>query len=379
MAVSIFFAAVALGWLLLASMSLRGVRTLRSLPALAPARSELPRVSVVIAARDEQARIESTVRRLLAQEGVDLEVIAVDDRSTDGTGEILRRVAATDARLKVVHVDSLPEGWLGKCHACHLGAQAASGEWLLFSDADVWMKPDVIARAVAAALAEDVDHVCLMFGMNHGTLLGKSCHLLATMSLANKAARLGSSHPRAYLGIGAFNLVRAAAYREVGGHVPLRLTVLDDWMLGLLLRRAGKATRAFLAGTDLEADWFATPLGMVRALEKNYFAARNYRLGRVLFSVPLLLLMWGAALAGPCTASAAGSAACLAMFAVVLPAAELAARMRMPGWAALLVPFVFPMLCLVMLNSTFRTLRQGGIRWRDTFYPLALLRSGTYR
>src|SRR5205823_4381069 len=139
----------------------------------------------------------------------------------------------------------------------------------LFTDGDIWMKPDVIARAVGAARAEAADHVCLLFGMSHGTLAGKACHLIATMSLAGQAARLGTGRPDGYMGLGAFNLVRAAAYHEAGGHVPLRLTVCDDWMLGLLLRRAGRSTRAFLAGADVEADWFATPLGMVRALEKN--------------------------------------------------------------------------------------------------------------
>jgi glycosyltransferase involved in cell wall biosynthesis len=378
MGLSLFFGAVALVWLVLTVQTLRGVRAVQTLPPQAGA-GPPPRVSVVIAARDEQGRIETTVRRLLAQEGVALEVIAVDDRSTDRTGEILRRVAALDSRLQVLRVEALPEGWLGKCHACHLGAQGATGEWLLFTDGDIWMKPDVIARAVGAARAAGVDHVCLLFGMSHGTLAGKACHLLATLSLARKAARLGTGRPDGYLGIGAFNLVRAAAYREVGGHVPLRLTVCDDWMLGLLLRRAGRSTRAFLAGADMEADWFSTPLGMVRALEKNHFAARNYRLGKVLVSVLFFLLLWVAGLAGPWTGTPAGTAAGLALLSVTVPAAVLAPRVRLPRRAAVLVPFVFPVLVLVMFNSAFRTLRQGGIRWRDTFYPLDLLRAGTYR
>src|SRR5262245_51471824 len=151
MGVSIFFGAVALAWLALAVLTLRGVRAVKALPPPPEAGAGPPPcVSVVIAARDEQGRIETTVRRLLAQEGVRLEVIAVDDRSTDRTGEILRRVAAADPRLKVLRVDALPEGWLGKCHASHLGAQSVTGEWLLFTDGDIWMKPDIIARAVGA-------------------------------------------------------------------------------------------------------------------------------------------------------------------------------------------------------------------------------------
>ncbi len=379
MGVSIFFGAVALIWLVLAVATLRGVLAVRSLPPVERGAGPLPHVSVVIAARDEEERIETTVLRLLSQEGVEIEVIAVDDRSTDRTAEILGRVAAADRRVQVVRVQELPEGWLGKCHACHLGAQGATAEWLLFTDGDIWMKPNVLARAVSAARTEGVDHVCLLFGMRQGTLAGRACHLLAMMSVASQAARLDTGRPGGYMGVGAFNLVRAAAYREVGGHVPLRLTVCDDWMLGLLLRRAGRASRAFLTGGDLEADWFATPLGMVRALEKNYFAARNYRLGRVLLAVPLVLLLWLAGVAGPWTGTPAGVAAGLALLSVSVPAVVLATRLRLSRLAALLVPFVFPVLVLVMANSTFRTLRQGGIRWRDTFYPLDHLRAGNYQ
>src|SRR5205085_1037843 len=118
--------------------------------------------SVVIAARDEEARIENTIRHLLAQTGVDLELIVVDDRSTDRTNEILRQFALEDARLRVKRVDVLPEGWLGKCHACHLAANEATREWVLFTDADCWLKPDVIARAINVAERERADHLTLM-------------------------------------------------------------------------------------------------------------------------------------------------------------------------------------------------------------------------
>src|SRR4029453_3408271 len=110
---------------------LRWVRRLPSLEAVAAAEGSASaperrvRCSVVIAAREEAARIEGTIRHLLAQRGVEAEFIVVDDRSADGTSEILRRLAKEDARVQVKRVDALPEGWLGKCHACHVGASAA--------------------------------------------------------------------------------------------------------------------------------------------------------------------------------------------------------------------------------------------------------------
>src|SRR3954452_13253827 len=122
------------------------------------------RCSIIVAARDEESRIEGTIRHLLALRDVDAEFIVVDDRSVDGTPEILRRLAAEDSRLQIKRVDSLPEGWLGKCHACHVGASAATGEWLLFTDADCWLKPDVLARALRLAQREGAEHLTLTPG-----------------------------------------------------------------------------------------------------------------------------------------------------------------------------------------------------------------------
>ena len=147
--VSLVFSGTAALFLAMTLAALWHLRWVRRLPALktsaAPERSAsspegLTRCSVVIAARDEEARIEGTLRGLLAQRGVEAEFILVDDQSTDRTGEILRRLAKEDARVQVKRVDVLPEGWLGKCHACHLGASAATGDWILFTDADCWLK-----------------------------------------------------------------------------------------------------------------------------------------------------------------------------------------------------------------------------------------------
>src|SRR6185436_10465400 len=156
------------------------------------------------------------------------EFIVVDDRSTDGTGEILRRLAKEDTRVRVKRVDALPEGWLGKCHACHIGASAATGEWILFTDADCWMKPDVIARALQVAERDGADHITLTSGLASAGVGLKASHLMFLISLANWFSGVNRNRPKSYLGIGAFNLVRASAYRQCGGYEALRLTVVDD-------------------------------------------------------------------------------------------------------------------------------------------------------
>ncbi len=375
--------------------------------------------SIVVAARDEEARIEETVRRLLAQRGVELELIVVDDRSTDRTGEILNQLAKEDPRLSVIRVESLPEGWLGKCHACHVGALAAiredsarqdsraecpdgarsiaprdvvsapSGamlrgparpEWILFTDADCWSKPDVLLRALRVAEREQADHVTLSSGLAVASPGLRAGSLLFHLSIANWFSGVNRDRPKAHLGLGAFNLVRASAYRQCGGYEALRLTVLDDVKLGLLLRRAGKRTRAFVGGDDVEALWGRRLWDAVRLMEKNHFATFEFSLPLALGVITLLTLLMVTAVLGAVSGTNAGLAAALSPFCLSLPAAILARRLDWSWFIALGVPFVMPVVLLCsLLNSTVKTLWRGGIRWRDTFYSLETLRAGNVR
>ena len=337
------------------------------------------RCSIVVAARDEQARIEQTVRHVLAQRCVEIEVIIVDDRSTDNTSDILRKMAEEDGRVRVTRVDFLPDGWLGKCHACHLGAQAAMGEWILFTDADCWLKPDVLARALSAAGRENADHIVITPGLATSSLGTQAWHLAFLISMANWISGVNRDRPRAYFGLGSFNFVRASAYERCGGYQALRLTVLDDVKLGLLLGRAGARTRAFLGGDDVECHWGSTVLSMIRVMEKNYFAAIDFNSLTALAASSAGILLLCLAIVGSFSGTAAGLAAGLAPFSFILPAYVFARRL---GWSwrpATLTPFMFPVLVYAMLNSVFVTLRRGGVRWRDTFYGIETLRKGTVK
>ena len=377
---TILFAGIAAGFALMTAGALFHLRWAHRLPRRPAGDPEtLPRVSVVLAARDEQARIENTVRHLLAQQGVAVEIIVVDDRSTDGTAEILRRLADKDARVKPRRVETLPDGWLGKCHACHVGASAATGEWILFTDADCWIKPDAIASAVAAAEREEVQHVTLTPGIAPETAGAAAWHLIFLMSLADWISGVNRDRPKRFLGMGAFNLVRAPAYRASGGYEALRLTVLDDVKLGLVLRRAGHRTRAFLGGSDVECHWGATVRDMIHIMEKNYFAALEYRTSAALVLGLGAPLVWLGAVVGPFTGTSAGAAAGVALTSLMLPTAMLARRLGWPWRFAALTPLVFPALFYAVLKSTVVTLRQGGVRWRGTFYSLNRLRAGTLR
>lgn len=380
---NIFFLGTAALFLAGACAALWHLRWLRRLPAfdsstVEPAASTQNKVhcSVVVAARDEEARIEQTVRHLLAQRGVELELIVVDDRSGDRTGEILRQLAKEDLRLGVVRVDALPERWLGKCHACHVGALAAKGEWILFTDADCWSQPDVLLRALQVAQREQADHVTLTSGLAVPNLGLRAGSLLFHLSLANWFSGVNRDRPKSFLGFGAFNLVRTSAYRQCGGYEALRLTVLDDVKLGLLLRRAGKRTRAFLGVQDVEAHWGTRLWDTVRLMEKNYFAALDFNLPLALGVITFLTLLMVGSVLGLFSGTFAGLVAALSPFSLAVPAAILARRIGWPWFIALGVPFAMPISVCALLNSTFATLKNRGIRWRETFYPLEMLRAG---
>ena len=359
-------------------MTLRTLLCLRSchrLPKNLPV-GKTPFVSVIFAACDEQDRVEGTVRHLFAQQHVEVEIIAVDDRSRDATGQILKTLSSEDPRLYPKRVDILPEDWLGKSHACHVGASSARGEWLLFTDADCWLKPDTIARALAVGQKENVEHVTLTPGVSPQTVPAEAWHIAFLMSAADWLHGVNQDQPKSHLGIGAFNLVRADTYRKFGGHLALRLSVVDDVKLGLLVRRSGGRTRAFIGGDDVECHWGVTVRQMMKIMEKNYFAAIDYRTFAGFFVGAVLPLVWLACLIGPFTGTILGYAAAAALLSCSVPALILARRLRWPIRGAILTPFVFVALFFAILNSTWTTLKQGGINWRKTFYPLDKLRAG---
>ncbi|NIM00596.1 MAG: glycosyltransferase [Acidobacteria bacterium] len=333
-----------------------------------------PSVTVVVPARNERDRIEESVRRLLAQRAVDLELVVVDDRSDDGTTEILRRLDGEDPRLRVMRIDELPVGWLGKPYACHLGAINARGDWILFTDADIWMNPDLIADSIRAAEAERSDLVCLLPAQKRITLWGRAALLTFSMALAITAGRANSDSRLAPVGIGAYNLVRATAYRRVGGYEALRMEVIDDMKLGLLLMHNGSRLRCWTAADEAEMDWAATPRELVRALDKNFIALAELNFGAATLGIVITLAAWITAWVGPFSNGWTGYAAFGGMVSMILPGALFARHSKWGLLPAFLTPLIFPLLPWSLLRSAWLTWRQGGIRWRETVYPLELLR-----
>ncbi|HEV2149000.1 MAG TPA: glycosyltransferase family 2 protein [Longimicrobiaceae bacterium] len=358
---------------------LRGARSLRRLDEVPPVPdAEAPPVSVVIAARNEERDIEHALASVLAQRYGPLEVVVVDDRSADATGAILDRMAAENPRLRVAHVAELPPGWLGKNHALHVGAAAARGEYLLFTDADVVMEPDTLARAVGYVRAHGIDHAAAGPRVELPSLPLRVFVVLFTLffSIAFRPWKARDPRSPAHVGVGAFNLVRAEAYRAAGGHRPIRMRPDDDLKLGKLMKKHG-FRQDFLVGTkSLRVEWYRTFGELVRGLMKNSFAGVDYRLGFVVATTLLQLLVF--VLPWVAVWLTGGAAQLLFAVAVLLMFTMYAGTARTQGVSPLYGVF-FPVATLAFLYIVWRavvvTLANDGIDWRGTHYPLDELRA----
>ena len=361
-------------WFLVAGVGTRRLRRLADIDARPL--DNPPQVSVVIAARQEAQHLGAALTALLAQAYPAFEVVLVNDRSTDATGAIADEMARVDRRLQVVHVTALPPGWLGKTHAMHVGAARARGDYLLFTDGDVVFAPGTLSRAMRVVVQDDVDHLAVIPCITSPSrVLRWSVGAFAIFFLLfTRAWQVSDPRRRASIGIGAFNLVRTSAYRAAGGHEPIRLRPDDDLRLGRLLKSRGAKAAVWRSAGMVEVDWYPSVRALIHGMEKNSFAALDYRLGAAIWSAAAQLL-YAAAFLTPVWVTGPWRVVALVDLSVILVASAAAARVvRQPGWSALLQPVVMPFMAWVQARAVFLTLRRGGIIWRDTFYPLSELR-----
>jgi len=340
--------------------------------------TKLPRVSIIVPARNEAAMIENAMHSLLTIDYPDYEVIAVDDRSEDATGAILDRLKAEcGSRLVVVHVRELPPGWLGKTHAMWSAARAATGEWILFSDADVVHAPEALRRAVHYAVQEQADHMVLL-----PTMLMESAGermmipFFQTMFIfAFRPWKVRDPKARDSIGVGAFNLIRRAAYEKIGTYESMRLSVVDDMRLGEKVKQAGLASRVAFGEGMVTVRWAVGARGVVQNLTKNFFAQVRYNVAfAIAASCGLLWLHLGPWLG---TAFAPGWSRvgyAVALGSVVAVYAGMGRRLKIGKGYVLLHPVASVVMVFTLLRSAAVTLARGGVEWRGTFYSLQKLK-----
>jgi hypothetical protein len=249
--------------------------------------STWPKVSVIVPCRNEAAGVEKAMSSLLAQDYPNLEIVAVNDRSEDRTGALLDGLAATNPLLTVLHLESLPAGWLGKNHAMHQGARRAGGEWLLFTDGDVVFEPGALKRSVAFALAHGLGHfVALPQFVAHGFLERAfvSTFALALAIKLDPAALVRPEDLVVRRGR-SFRSDPPGRLREHRRHERLAFEVADDLKLGLLLRRSGVAQGCLSADRMVSVRWQNGLIASLRGLEKNAFAGCEWNTGLAALAV----------------------------------------------------------------------------------------------
>jgi glycosyl transferase family 2 len=373
-------AAVALLWILMAIELGRGVPSIPSLEKFPPLEdSQCPPVSVLVAARDEAEKLPAALETFLALDYPSLEIVAVDDRSIDATGAILQAAATRESRLKTLRVDFLPPGWLGKPHALQRAYEQSAGEWLVFTDADVHFRPDLLRRALAAAQQNGWEHLTLLGRaqmFNVGEKIAMSFFSLAFL-MGIRPWRVRDFHSGAYAGVGAFQLIHRSAYEKMGTHQRLAMEVVDDMKLGKLAKQAGVRSCVARAGGAVSVHWHVGITNMILGTTKNFFATTGFRTGMValqLFTLALTFLFPIAAL--PFTHGLARACAALGIALPLAAMGGVCREFKISVIYAITYPIGVLIFMWMLLRSTIVTLWKGGIEWRGTFYPLDELKRG---
>jgi len=354
----------------------KAIQVLASLTIEEP--QPLPKVSVVIPARNEERNVEHALQSVLGLDYPGLEIVVANDRSTDGTGDILKKLVKGDHRLTLLNIESLPEGWLGKTHALHMGAQQAQGEFILFTDADIVFHPFALRKAMSHVQANQLDHLTIVPA---DTMPGFFLRVLSAtfgifMFIIFQPWKAKNPRSRKYMGIGAFNLIRTSVYKTIGGHEAIALRPDDDLKFGKLVKRNGYRQDVLNGKGMVAVEWYRTVPELIHGLMKNMFAGMEYRVSFVVLATlaSLLIHLWP--WIGMWYATGwAQTLFALTVFMMVGSFGFALAPFGVKPWHGLFLPLTISLLVYIQWRATILTLWQGGITWRGTFYPLAVLKN----
>ena len=369
--------------LLTIAMSLEvavGMRRMTNIRDVMPMQQEdVPRVSVIIPACNEADSIEPALQSVLELDYANLEIIVVNDRSTDNTDAVLERMKNRYPNIILHNISELPKGWMGKSHALHSGAEQAHGDYFLFTDADIIMEKTTLSRAMHHMLDNNLDHMSMFFGsITQGGLLNALImETGGSLMLLFKPWKAKDKKSKKYMGVGAFNLVKASAYRAIDGHSALTMHPIDDIMLGKVLKQRG-FTQDCLFGQDfVQVKWYATVREFINGVMKNTFAVYQFKVMNVLLGILFILMFhvmpfWAFFFTSGITRALFGAVVVVRILSFVNAFLEA----KIPPWYsvwALVTPYVN---IYILAKATITTILNKGITWRGTYYPLDELKAG---
>jgi glycosyltransferase involved in cell wall biosynthesis len=341
-------------------------------------RDQLPVLSIIVSALNEEKDIEKALLTLLQLDYPCLEIIAIDDRSTDKTPEILDRLQAQYPHLKVCHINELPNGWFGKNHALHLGSQFAKGEWLLFTDADVIMRSDTLIKSISYVLENKLDHLTI-YENHHRHFFWLKILLLGLYiiySMHKKPWRISYSWSKKSLGHGAFNLVNKQVYQLCGGHEAIAMECLDDLKLGSLLKNKGFKQDTVDGRDFIEREWYSSLFDMINGLKKNSFAYYNYRIIPACRDALLALIFYIGPFFGAIFFNGPIRSLSLVNIGLMLfISVYVAKQFRLQKRYAIFYPIALTLLIYTVFNSVYSVCKNKGVIWRGTYYPLQVIKN----
>ncbi|AFQ43288.1 glycosyltransferase [Desulfosporosinus meridiei] len=328
------------------------------------------KLSVIVPACNEEECIEQTVRQLITQDYQNLEIVIVNDRSTDNTGAILEKLLIQFPQLKVVTIYDLPSNWLGKNHAIDQGVKHATGEWLLLTDADVMFSPRSLKKTVSYALEHSLDHLTIVPDVFYGGVFYRA--FLAYFGLTFFSIAMVTHKA----GLGAFNLVKTSVYQEIGGYEAIALHPLDDMSFGKQIVEKGYKQGLACSGKGfIMVKWYESLFDILRGFEKNQFSSMNYRvsavIGLCIYSLLTNVYPFAGLFFGPLSARILCGISVLSLFVAYNHLSKL---MDISRGYFLLHPLSALLFLGAMLNSMVKIINRGGIKWRGTFYPLEVLK-----
>lgn len=341
-----------------------------------------PTVSVLIPARDEEGNIQESAKSILDSDYENLELILVDDRSSDDTLKLMEQIAEKDRRVKVISIRSLPEGWTGKTHALYEGVQSATGDILLFIDADSVIARNLVSRSINHLLTHDLDMLSLAPGFVHRGFLENAVHPHLALGLSSFFPMLdvNDMSKRTGLASGCFLMMTKKAYEKAGTWKAFRTEVTEDIALSKALKQKGMRlnflrggelvqTKPFESFAELAAFWKRTFYG---GLEQSITRCIKLCLNYITLLALLAFLIYSIVMIAGGNPSTGlwilGALSALGMCAVVIPYGMVVEKEHGSRWYGFSAPIGLALSAWVALSTLIMLLTKRGIHWRGSVY-----------
>jgi chlorobactene glucosyltransferase len=332
-----------------------------------------PLVSILVPARNEAHRVlERSISSMLAQNYENFELVVLNDRSTDATGDILRKLQSADSRLQIINGVEPQSGWLGKPHALEQAFHSAKGEWILTTDADVLFAPETVSTVIEYAEKHDFDALTLLPGQVYGSFWEKLFMpvFIWFCILGAPPHRVNDPKRKEILSAGNFFMFRRAVLEKIGGFAAVRAEVAEDLKLAEIVKTRGFRLRIDYAPDLIQTRMYAGFWEIWDGFAKNLFPAMNFSIWKTvlgaisifLFGFLPLLAAVGFLFAGNLIFAAALFTAYVFQTGVF---ALVQSEWRGSVFYAPLAPLGLLMFMLILVNSAIKVLNGKGVKWKD--------------